>query len=194
MEQVAVGYARVSVASEDIENQVKNLQQYAEKNNIKLAAVFKDELSGASNPLEREAFKAMLKYCEDNNVRTILMLDLSRLGRSLPEAAELIKKLNEEGYRIIFTKYDLQADPKTIAGKAVIYALLMAAEFERDFMLMRLEAAKARGKTIGRPRKQVNMRKVKYYMKKGLSIRAIAKILGVSPQTISRRLKEESKR
>ncbi|RLG72143.1 MAG: hypothetical protein DRO23_10915 [Thermoprotei archaeon] len=67
----------------------------------------------------------------------------------------------------------------------------MAAEFERDFIIMHLEAAKVRGKRIGRPRKQVNMRKVKYYLNKGLSIRAVAKIIGVSPQTIVRRLKEQ---
>lgn len=54
-------------------------------------------------------------------------------------------------------------------------------------MLMRLEAARARGKRIGRPRKQVNMRKVRYYLRKGLSIRAVAKIVGVSPQIIIRR-------
>ena len=187
----AVIYARVSVASEDIDNQVETIRNWAGSNGYEVAGVFKDEaMSGASSPLEREAFRSMLKFCEDNGVRTILMLDLSRLGRSLPEAASAIKELYDKGYRIVFTKYDLQADPNTIAGKAVIYALLMAAEFERDFMLMRLEAARARGKRIGRPRKQVNMRKVKYYLRKGLSIRAVAKIMGVSPQTIIRRLRE----
>jgi len=53
-----------------------------------------------------------------------------------------------------------------------------------------LERARLEGKQIGRPRKQVDRRKVEYYLKKGLHLTDIAKLLGVSYTTLRRRVKE----
>ncbi len=175
----AVVYARVSVKGEDIENQVKVIQEWAKNNGYEVTAVFRDEaVTGASNPLERPAFQALLKYCKDNNVNTILVYDLSRFGRSLVEAVEALRKLLDMGYTVIFTRFNLKADLKDIAGKVMIYTLLMAAELERDFMKMRLEAAKQAGKRIGRPPK-IPDETLKRYLKryKGLSKKDLWKIL-----------------
>ena len=56
-----------------------------------------------ANLLECEAFKSLLKFCEDNYVKTILVYDLSGFGRSLPEAVKTLKKLGR-GYVVIFTR------------------------------------------------------------------------------------------
>jgi DNA invertase Pin-like site-specific DNA recombinase len=59
--QLAVGYARVSLETEDIENQAHAIDDYAKTNNLTLVGIFKDVgVSGAKPALEREGFKQML--------------------------------------------------------------------------------------------------------------------------------------
>ena len=60
------------------------------------------------------------------------------------------------GYTVIFTRFNLRADLSDIAGKVMIYTLLMASELEWDFMRMRLETARKAEKRIGRPPKISN--------------------------------------
>ena len=50
------------------------------------------------------------------------------------------------------------------------------------------------GKHIGRPRKPVDWRKYEELGEKGLSLRDIARVLGVEYSTLRRRIREEYKR
>jgi Site-specific recombinases, DNA invertase Pin homologs len=79
--RLAVGYTRVSLEDENIENQVYEVQRFAEQNNITLVGIFKDiGVSGAKPTMEREGFKQMLNVLESlPAVRTIIVLDLTRL-------------------------------------------------------------------------------------------------------------------
>ena len=139
----AVIYARVSVRGEDINNQIENIRKWAKENGYKIVGIFPDRaVTGASDPFMRKEFSNMISFCINNNVGNILVWDLARFGRSLPEAVEALRKLLDDGFTIIFTRYNLKADLNDIAGKVVIYTLLMAAELERDFMKIRMEAAK----------------------------------------------------
>jgi len=159
----AVVYARVSVHGEDIGNQIEAIKEWAREHNYEIVGVFRDEaVTGARDPLEREAFKSLMKYCEDNNVKTMLVYDLSRFGRSLPEAVQALKKLLNMGYMVIFTRFNLKAGLSDVAGKVMIYTLLMASELEQDFMRMRLETARKAGKRIGRPPKVDDITLKKY--------------------------------
>jgi len=177
----AVIYARVSVREEDINNQVQNIKAWAEKNGYQIVAVFKDEaITGASDPLERPKFQMMLEFMKDNDLKTILVYDISRFGRSLISAANALQKLIEKGYMVIFTKFDLRvSNLHDMATKSVIYSLLMAAEFERDILHQRMEAAKAAGKIIHRPATPIPVDEVKRLLDQGWTFRQIhAYLLG----------------
>ena len=176
----AVVYARVSVATEDVNNQIENIKEWARKNGYVIMGVFPDRaVTGATNPLERREFQNMLSFCENNGIKTILVWDLARFGRSLPEAVEALRKLLDDGYKVIFTRYNLRADLNDIGGKVMIYTLLMAAELERDFLKMRMEAAREAGKTIHRPATPIPIDEVKKLLKKGWTLRQIhAYLLG----------------
>jgi DNA invertase Pin-like site-specific DNA recombinase len=68
-QSLAVGYARVSVESEDIGNQVHAIEDYAKTNNLTLVGVFKDVgVSGAKPALEREGFRQSLTALESMTV------------------------------------------------------------------------------------------------------------------------------
>ena len=174
MNERAVIYARVSVREEDVSNQVENMKEWAKQRGYEIAGVFPDKaVTGASNPLEREKFKQMLEFCRDNGVKTILVWDLARFGRSLPEAVNALKQLLDEGFKIIFTRYNLTADLNDIGGKVMIYTLLMAAELERDFLHMRMEAAKNAGKITHRPPTPIPVDEVKQLLEKGWTFKQI---------------------
>ncbi len=79
--------------------------------------------------------------------------------------------------------------------KLVIAVLAWAAERERKLLRQRTREgmlrAKLEGKHVGRPRKRIDVERVRRLREKGLSYRAIARLLGVSYDTLLRRIREE---
>ena len=56
-------------------NRVGAIREWAEEHGYEITEVFKDEaITGARDPLEREAFKSLLKFCGDNNVKNHISL------------------------------------------------------------------------------------------------------------------------
>ena len=180
--RLAVGYTRVSLEDENIENQVYEVQRFAEQNNIALVGIFKDiGVSGAKPTMEREGFKQMLNVLESlPAVRTIIVLDLTRLGRDMIDVLNTYKYLTEKGYDILFVKHPelnvVQASPLGEAIRKATLALLgIAAEMERAFIRERtksaLARAKAQGKRIGRPLAvELPIDKVQELLDKGLTL------------------------
>lgn len=92
---IAVIYARVSSNSgrQDTERQVNELSAYARNNNIEVAKVFLDYVSGATPNVQRLVLQNRLRYCTEENTKVscILMSEVSRLGRDTWEMIELVK-------------------------------------------------------------------------------------------------------
>jgi len=61
-----------------------------------------------------------MKYCEGNKIKTMLVYDLSRFSKSLPEAVQSLKKLLDVRHAIIFTKFNMKADLSNIVSKVMI--------------------------------------------------------------------------
>jgi len=170
----AVVYARVSVRGEDIDNQIQDIRSWANRNGYEVIGIFPDRaVTGASDPFKRKEFSNMISFCENNDIKTILVWDLARFGRSLPEAVEALRRLLDRGYTVIFTRYNLKADLSDIAGKVMIYTLLMAAELERDFMRIRMEAAKRAGKICHRPPTPLPMDIIRQKLREKWSLKEI---------------------
>ena len=72
-----------------IENQRKVLADYIEKNNFKHMAEFMDEGYTGTN-FNRPGFIRMLGWIDENNVKCIIVKDLSRLGRDYIETGRLL--------------------------------------------------------------------------------------------------------
>jgi len=187
--RLAVGYTRVSREDENIENQVFEIQRFAEQNGITLVGVFKDVgVSGAKPAMERDGFKQMLSVLETlPTVRTIVVLDLTRLGRDMIDVLNTYRYLTERGYDILFVKHPelniTQASPlgETIR-KAIIAVLSIVAEMERAFIRERTKVAiaraKAQGKRVGRPLSvELPIDKVQELLNKGLTLYDVYKEL-----------------
>jgi DNA invertase Pin-like site-specific DNA recombinase len=187
--RLAVGYARVSLEDENIENQIFEIQKFAEQNNIVLVGIFRDVgVSGAKPTMEREGFRQMLNVLDSlPAVRTIIVLDLTRLGRDMIDVLNTYKYLTERGYDVLFVKHPelnvVQASPlgETIR-KATLALLGIAAEMERAFIRERtksaLARAKAQGKRIGRPPAvELPIDKVQELLDRGLTLYDVYKEL-----------------
>ncbi len=186
--QLAVGYARVSREDEDINNQVHAIEDYSEQNNLTLVGVFKDVgVSGAKPALEREGFRQLLTALESMPaIKTIIVFDITRLGRDMLDVMDTYKYLTEKGYNILFVKHpELNVIQSTPLGEAIRKATLamlsVTAEIERALISERtksaLARAKAMGKHIGRRGTQIPIDVVKQYLSMGLTKKAIYRLL-----------------
>ena len=179
-----VGYARVST-----QDQTLNLQKDALEK-IGCTKIFTDTASGAK--AERKGLEEALNYVREGDILVVWRLD--RLGRSLKHLIETITELNDR--KIGFKSITENIDTTTSGGKLIFHIFGALAEFERDIIRERtqagLNAARARGRKGGRPKKltakTVEQAKTLYNGRKH-SIDEICRTLHVSRATLYRYLK-----
>lgn len=144
-QQRVVGYARVSKTDQTVA-----LQQDA----LKAAGcrkIFSDcGVSGAA--ANRPGLDAVLRYLKEGD--TLVVWKLDRLGRSLFHLVQIISTLGERG--IDFRSLSDPIDTTSPSGRLVLHMMAALAEFERSLIRERtiagLEAAKRRGRKLGRRR------------------------------------------
>ena len=195
----AYAYVRVSLKEESPENQRIAIGAWAQLNNYGIVKWFQDiGVSGAVKPLDRPAFRELVETVK-KEPKPVLIYELSRLGRTFYETLEALKVLEDSGAPVIAVSpkesFLQSLDPSV--RKLIIAIFTWVAERERELLRQRTKEgmlrARLEGKHVGRPRKHVDIRKVRELMEKGVSLRDIARILGVGYSTLRRRLKEVGK-
>jgi DNA invertase Pin-like site-specific DNA recombinase len=140
-----VGYARVSTYEQNISLQKDALEEVGCKK------IFDDKVSGVRS--DRPGLEAALEYVREGD--TLLVWRLDRLGRSLKDLIEIVTRLENRG--IGFRSLQESIDTTTSGGRLIFQIFGALAEFERNLIRERtragLEAARARGRKGGRPRK-----------------------------------------
>ena len=187
------GYARVStveqVKSGSLEQQKKRILDYCQLMDYELVELFVD--AGLSAVSERPERDRLMERASD--VEAVVVTKLDRWGRSVTDLVTSIDKLKSEG--VDFVSIGDSLDTSTANGRLLFHVLSAFAEFEREIIRERLaagrERAKAAGKTMHRPRKDLDDKEIKLlYGELGLSATAIGKIMKVSTGTILSRLRE----
>ena len=140
------GYARISTEDQNLDLQRDALVRAG------CIEVFEDR--GVSGSIARRpGLDAAMAQLRPDDVLVVWKLD--RLGRSLPHLIETVRLLGERGAG--FASLSENIDTTTAGGKLVFHIMGALAEFERSLIVERvtagIEAAKRRGKHIGRPRK-----------------------------------------
>ena len=86
--------------SNSIINQKRMLEDYANKNGFPNPTHFTDDgISGTR--FDRPGFTAMMKEVDAGNVDTIILKDLSRLGRDYLKVGQYMEILRQKGVRLI---------------------------------------------------------------------------------------------
>lgn len=153
----AVGYLRVSQADENVENQRIKIMDFARQRGMEVIGFFTDrDVSGTTPPRARAQYNAMLQFCKDNNIKTIIFYDLSRLARSVEEGLNELKQLAEEGFNFYFAGMDfLNYDIDPMLKKKIIMDFLWFAELYVEDIKRRtgvaIERLKREGKLYHRP-------------------------------------------
>lgn len=86
--------------SNSISNQKKILEEYANKNNLKNIVHYTDDgISGTR--FDRPGFVAMMNEVDKGNVSTIIVKDMSRLGRDYLKVGQCMEILRKKDVRLI---------------------------------------------------------------------------------------------
>ena len=202
----AVIYARVSSTIErnrqNTERQVLDLKAYAEFAKLEVVEVFEEYISGGKRNDERPILQDAIDYCIENKVDFLLTSELSRVGRSTFEVLETVKTLIDHKINLYMQKEQLTLLDDN--GKPSMFAPIMlatlatCAQIERDNIQFRLASGyknfKANGGKVGRKKgsiKTTEKKKEEYkeiiqLLKKGYSIRNVAKISNRGISTVQR--------
>jgi DNA invertase Pin-like site-specific DNA recombinase len=183
-----IGYARVSTGEQTLDLQLDALQQAG------CEKIYRETASGAA--AERPVLADVVGYLRAGD--TLVVWRLDRLGRSLRHLIETIARLAERG--IGFKSLTEQIDTTTSGGKLVFHVFGALAEFERDLIRERthagLAAARARGRTGGRPKALADAKTVALaqalYDGKQADVATICRTLGISRATFYRYVRPPS--
>ncbi len=151
-----LAYLRVSTLKQDIENQTHEINSYCTRNQISVDEWIKVKQSSRRTKKERRIDELLTELKRND---TLIVSELSRLGRSLSEVVLLVERLVQMKVRLIAIKQNIvlngKPDPVT---KAMIGLFSIFGEMERDMISMRtkngLAHAKARGVKLGNPNLQ----------------------------------------
>ena len=201
----AVIYARVSSAGDrqSTDRQIEDLMRYAEGKGHEIVKIFQEHVSGAKSNQERGVLSECLEFCKTEHPGTLMVTELSRLGRSTVEVLKAVEDLTAAGVNVFILDLNLSTlddeGKENPVAKMVLTVLALGAEMERKLILGRLnsgrELAKKKGVRMGRPRGsalsaddlQAKYPEVVKHLRKGKnSIREIAKLTGLSVSTIQR--------
>lgn len=202
--KTAVIYARVSSVGDrqSTARQVADLTQYATTNGMVVVEIYEEHISGAVKNEERPVLCECLDYCIANGIHTLLISELSRLGRNVDEVLANVKRCKDSNLNIYFQKENIsifQVDgSKNPFLNIFISVLGTCAEMEREAIKFRLDSGLKRyreqggkvGRKVGsiktKEKKQEEYAKVLRCLKQGKSIRDTSILCGVSVSTVFR--------
>jgi len=178
------GYARVSTHEQNLDLQMDALERAG------CDHVFTDKASGIQD--DREGLAEALSTIGEGDTLTVWRLD--RLGRSLRALIDIMGQLEAKGAE--FESISEGVDTSTSGGKLYFHMMGALSQFERDLIAERtragLDAARARGATLGRPRKLTGQQiaHARSQLATGeQTVRSMARILRVDRKTLERALK-----
>lgn len=183
MSTYRLGYARVSTTQQDEALQLDAL------NKAGCDRLFIDKASGklASRP----ALDDLLEQARTGDALVVWRLD--RLGRSLRHLLDVVADLEQRG--VAFVSLCESMDTSTPGGKLIFHVMGALAQFERELLRERtmagLAAARARGRTGGRPTVWTpdKLRTARVMRDSGdYDVAGIARVLGISRASVYRAL------
>lgn len=202
--KTAVIYARVSSTNDrqDTSRQIEDLKRFATSQDIEIVSIFEEHISGAKKLEERQVLTTCLEYCRNKSVNYLLLSELSRLGRSTLQVLRSLDILHEAKVSVYIQNlglYTLQPNGEVNPIASIMVTVLAEmANIERSNIQYRLNSGRAnyiaKGGNLGRKVgaiKTEDKKKEEYkdtiaLLKKGYSVRNIAKLQGVGISTVQR--------
>jgi len=174
------GYARVSTLQQDLNGQIKQLE------NEKCDKVYQDKFTGTKK--DRPAFNQLLDDLQTGD--TLIVTKLDRFARSTVDGIQTIRDLFDKGIKVHVLNMGLVEDTPT--GRLIFNIMTSFAEFERDMIVERTQE----GKTLAREREGFREGRPRKYSKKQIdhalelkrkySYKQVEELTGISKSTLIR--------
>lgn len=180
-------YSRVSTADQSVSMQLDELRAYCERRGFDVAEEYIDSaVSGTKE--SRPALNRLLADARRRTFDAVLVYRYDRFARSLRQLVNALGEFDALG--IHFISLHEGVDTSTPSGRLVFGIFASIAEFERSLITERVKsgqaAARRRGIKFGRPRIELDTRKLAELRNQGMSYANIAKATGLSVGTIYR--------
>ena len=147
-----IGYLRVSTGDQELEKNKSDILHLANHLNLGRVNFVEEIVSGKVSWKKRKIAEIIEEFTKGD---TLIVSELSRLGRSMLECMEILSVAVEKGVRIYAVKGNWSLD-NSIQSKIVAMAFSMASEIERDLISQRTKEAlrykKEQGIKLGRPK------------------------------------------
>lgn len=151
-----IGYIRVSSEKQTLQNQRLAIYDYARKNNLQIESFTEITISSRRDIAERRILSTLSNMSEGD---TLIVSELSRLGRSTIEVLTLTKQIVDRGIKVITIKENILLDRnnnKNPFSKVMLTFFTILAELERDLISQRtkegLALRKSQGVVLGKPK------------------------------------------
>lgn len=160
-----------------------------------------DKVSGNVLFKERPQGLKLIQLIEDGKVTEVIVEEFSRLGRNTGDVVNTLDWLDKKGVNVIVKNVGLQSRPngnKNPLWKMVSSVMSSLYEMELENIRERTQIGRIvylqQGGRLGRPKGTNESEKqfldksaskqISKYLRKGLTIREIAKVVGVSTTTV----------
>ena len=125
-----IGYVRVSTTRQDADNQRHELLEYTNQNHVHVDEFIEIEIPSRKGKKERRIQELMSKLQPGD---TLIVSELSRLGRSTSEVIDMVNELLAKGIKFIAIKQGLNISGQhDIHTKVMVAMFSLFAELERD--------------------------------------------------------------
>ena len=183
-----IAYIRASTGKQDVNNQKLEILEFARQFNLDVDEFVEITISSRKTSKQRRIDELLEKLADSD---TLIVTELSRLGRSTSEVVTLVNELLQRNIRVIVTKQNLDMAQHDMSSKIIVTLFSLFAELERDLVSLRtkeaLAAKKAQGIKLGKPKGTIQASKfdkdrerVEELLRLGMSVRKIAKLMGYS--------------
>jgi len=198
-----IGYVRVSTDRQSVENQRLAILEWANREGARVDGWV--EARGVSSR-KAPAARRLDELCERLAPGdTLVVAELSRLGRSVGQIAILMDELHGRQIRVVSIKERISLNgTRDIQTKVMVTMVSLFAEIERDLISERtregLARARAQGKKVGRPRGpgrsklDAHAAEIRADLARGVTQKALAARLGTSPGNLRRWLRMHKER
>ena len=188
-----IAYLRVSSSNQTVESQKRGIMEYCCQHGIKINQWYEYTISSSKSEAER-GIDALLESVDSGD--SLIVSEISRLGRSLGGVVTTVDILRTNGVRLIAVKEGIDTENGGgIHTKIMINVFALLAEVEKDIKRQRSKEGQERyvaeGGIMGRPKGSKSSKlddrveEIKELLAKGVSQASIAKIVGVSKQSMN---------
>jgi DNA invertase Pin-like site-specific DNA recombinase len=173
-----VGYARVSTHDQKLDSQLDALHQ------VRCHKIFSDRVSGRN--ADRPGWEQLMAYVRPAD--TIVVTELSRMSRSLMHLLEIVQTCDQQGIALLSLRENI--DTSTATGRCFLAMMGAIAQMERELKAERTAAgraaAKARGRTGGRPRTDPNklVQARILYLNSDQTAAQVCRLVGIGRRTL----------